>query len=1469
MQLFSRKKTLIALSLGALTALGACGDDVTVPVAPEAPVVVSITPPNATMNIGESLNFAVQITGGSKTTPPTLTSCTSSNTAVATAAVQTGACRVTAVSSGNVTVTALASTGGAAAASINVAPAAAAIGNLTTSPTSATLGVGQTLTIVPNVTKPTAAVVVVYAYSTSSSAIAGVNPTTGVVTAVAPGTATITVTASGSGAGFTTTQLTAGVTINVTAAPPSLTGLTVQPTNIDMAVGTTRQISAVVTAAPGITVPTPTFSSNATSVAQVTSSGLVTAVSPGNAQITVTATSAGTATLAATTLTQLVTITVSPTANVTIQSIIQGPYKTTDIDSSYTGWNTTPLLGSGPTGPLSGGAALGSIAGIRVAANAQVDQSVDVTNTRDQIQVVLNLQTNSQRVDSVVVYVDPAATGRRAAARQTFSQAPSGSTEVRLYLLTDDFTLNSATGVGDVHFPNGLKAISASVWTTLPSGSTAGSCPVAITANNTCELQNASAARQNINFNNIDGFALTMTKPANTALDAAARSWWGGPTVSDIGQPTGITSFQAWPVIYTPGRTIIQLTAGFGRCLGFNAASGVPVGVTKTALPYTFTAGTAAPAGSTASHIACGGLVGAYDLSDNFRFEDYPHVVASLDNSQNPGPRTIYGYNPTLGSDPFGGPRPTLFRNSPSATAPSALRVDYQAPVLTLTVSHPNGERWVNDPYAFNGTSSYFPYTASDGAPAVGLMATRNTIFRAASANPCAGGQTFSDIGGLTATVAQIPAAVMPPNREHPCDFTNNAYVAQATETDRLGNRGLIGNLFTAAAGTTPAVAASPVFGIDNTAPEVQVAWDGAGPIPDMPNHYLATGDSIFQPAGVAAATPQAQAPAANLTDFNFGVRYRDTRSGFNIANHGTRTVTRWAPNATPLTSNVAVLSTISTRTMNFTGGVGNPVESQDPTYRRDSVTIYGRGPLANHTGGLSLTASALVPVGYYQYQLSLVDRAQNTTDFASNPATRQRAVIDRTSPQITGTTIPAVWGASGTATAIAQSFGPTGTDDVEAFDTDLFLRYPAFDFSGDGSIGSLVSSNAARVKFRRERGGLQGFANFQNPWDVFTTTLLSTPFGPGAALSNAGMLMPIPSIRGIEPVDPTDAPIAWTLATNPFGGFKPNLVGLYAYDVRASHRGPTTTPALFTAPYTTAVDLPFNNLGHTNTFPGFEAAYTEPLFAGNVSNGSRWDVKDLNTLTATADLLITWSVFSQSGSQVQVRATTGTVVTQPPFPTVNLFKWEADVHHTGTGVVGGGALPTTLVDSAAGNWVYIATMTSAGAPANPSLFDQGSTRFWTYTMTFADHNIGAVTQGGTTGGCYRAVGADISGDGIVTRSFGVGCPAEVAVAAGTNPTVTQRIYGNGTGTISNTVVSPITLTKSSSGNFVTRNSGNVANGALVTFTITPTGGSTLQQAPTGCTLVGAPVFPTAGVVTCTIPIGFGPRTITAIFELP
>ena len=85
MQLFSQKKALFAVSLGALFALGACGDNVTVPAAQQQAETVSITPPSANLSVGESAVFNVQIVGGSITAPPTLATCVSSNTLAATA----------------------------------------------------------------------------------------------------------------------------------------------------------------------------------------------------------------------------------------------------------------------------------------------------------------------------------------------------------------------------------------------------------------------------------------------------------------------------------------------------------------------------------------------------------------------------------------------------------------------------------------------------------------------------------------------------------------------------------------------------------------------------------------------------------------------------------------------------------------------------------------------------------------------------------------------------------------------------------------------------------------------------------------------------------------------------------------------------------------------------------------------------------------------------------------------------------------------------------------------------------------------------------------------------------------------------------------------------------------------------------------------------------------------------------------
>jgi hypothetical protein len=540
---------------------------------------------------------------------------------------------------------------------------------------------------------------------------------------------------------------------------------------------------------------------------------------------------------------------------------------------------------------------------------------------------------------------------------------------------------------------------------------------------------------------------------------------------------------------------------------------------------------------------------------------------------------------------------------------------------------------------------------------------------------------------------------------------------------------------------------------------------------------------------------------------------------------------------------------------MNFSGGTGNPVENEDPTFRRDSVAIYGFGPISGTSTGTALVDNPAV--GYYQYDLSITDRAGNTGML------RQRSVIDTDSPVITGVTIPPVLGATGTAAAVVQTFNPTGSDDLEAFDTDLFLRYPALGMVGDSTINSQVAAGAARLRFRRDK-----VADWHTPWQVFSDTLLATPFGPGAFLSNAGVPMPIPTIRGMEATDTTDSPVDWSdaNATRNFVGFKPNFLGIYAFDVRASKVGS------WTVPYN--ADPSYSNHGMTNIVPSTvnrpgvgdgEASYTEPIFANIVSNGTRWAAKDFGTPATGFQGLVTWAGFGAVGTTITFRANTNSVSSQPIFPTVYLVKWEADAQVTGSAYA---ASDLALNDSTPGQWVYLAALQS-NAPSNPVLFDQGSTRTWQYSFTVGSQTNGRIVQPGTAvGGCYRAIGVDASGDGIATQPFGTGCPTFAAVAGTSNASVTLRAYGPGGGTMVAGVAPAFSLTKTAGGNGVVRTSQNRADG-VETYVITPAVGSTLQQAPAGCTSLTAATYPTTAAVTCTVNAGFGSRHITAIFDAP
>ncbi len=200
-------------------------------------------------------------------------------------------------------------TGGA----LSLYKAPVSVTGVTVSPTSKSLVVGehQQLTATVSPDNATDKSVTWKSYSdstctTESSAVASVS-STGYVTAVAEGTAYIQVKTTDGG-------FTAKCTITVTGASVPVTGVSVSPTAATITIGGTQQLTPTVSPADA-TNKSVTYSTNNSTVATVSSSGLITANAVGSATITVTTVDGGfTATCAVTVNPVSVTgVTVSPT----------------------------------------------------------------------------------------------------------------------------------------------------------------------------------------------------------------------------------------------------------------------------------------------------------------------------------------------------------------------------------------------------------------------------------------------------------------------------------------------------------------------------------------------------------------------------------------------------------------------------------------------------------------------------------------------------------------------------------------------------------------------------------------------------------------------------------------------------------------------------------------------------------------------------------------------------------------------------------------------------------------------------------------------------------------------------------------------------------------------------------------------------------------------------------------------------
>jgi uncharacterized protein YjdB len=278
--------TVGSATVTATTANGVKGTCV-VTVIPVAVTSVTLSETSLNLPIGEAATLTATV-APDNATDKTLT-WSSSNEDVATVS-QTG--EVTSVAVGAATITAAANNGveGVCAVTVSTIEVTA----LTLSETSLSLIIGGTETLVATVS-PDNATDKSITWSSNATDVATVD-NDGVVTAVAIGAATITVSA--------TNGVTATCAVTVGAVP--VTNVSLDATTANLKPGETKTLVATV-APDNATDKSITWSSNATGVATVSQTGVVTAVAVGAATITVTSNSDNTKTATC-------VVTVSPVA---------------------------------------------------------------------------------------------------------------------------------------------------------------------------------------------------------------------------------------------------------------------------------------------------------------------------------------------------------------------------------------------------------------------------------------------------------------------------------------------------------------------------------------------------------------------------------------------------------------------------------------------------------------------------------------------------------------------------------------------------------------------------------------------------------------------------------------------------------------------------------------------------------------------------------------------------------------------------------------------------------------------------------------------------------------------------------------------------------------------------------------------------------------------------------------------------
>lgn len=235
---------------------------------------VSVTPPNATIIVGQSVAFtATALDAAGNPLTGRVIGWTSSNNGIA---FVSSSGLVTGIANGTATITA-STEGKSATASVSVGPPP--VGSVSVSPATLSLVSGKSATLAATVKDANGVLIgnAQLTWTTSKSSVATVN-SNGVVTAVAAGTASITASTGG---------VTGSAAVTVTSPPQPVNRVVITPTSPKVKVGKTIQLSATAYDANDKVVTGVTFSwtSSNTSRATVSSTGLVSGVRNGNVTI--------------------------------------------------------------------------------------------------------------------------------------------------------------------------------------------------------------------------------------------------------------------------------------------------------------------------------------------------------------------------------------------------------------------------------------------------------------------------------------------------------------------------------------------------------------------------------------------------------------------------------------------------------------------------------------------------------------------------------------------------------------------------------------------------------------------------------------------------------------------------------------------------------------------------------------------------------------------------------------------------------------------------------------------------------------------------------------------------------------------------------------------------------------------------------------------------------------------------------